>query len=148
MEKIGSQRAVPFLMRAVADSQEEVRKAGIVALGTIGAKDALNPLIEIYPDQRKDEKLLIISALGNLRDPRATDFLLNLLEERRPRWKKILGEGKEETLPTLFRALGRIGDKRAVSKIEDFISQTGDERLLKAAKGALAMIHGATKGVR
>ncbi len=148
MEKIGSQRAVPFLIRAIADPQDEVRKAGIVALGTMGAKDALNPLIEVYPDQRKAEKLLIISTLGNIRDSQATDFLLHLLEERRSRWKKILGEGKEEILLTLFRALGKIGDSRAASKIEDFISQTGDELLLKAARGALAMIDRATKGVK
>lgn len=139
MEKIESFRAVPFLIRAIADPRDEVKRAAIVALGTIGDKDAVSPLVEVYPDLSKEERSLVISALGNIGDPQAIDFLLSLMEEKRPRWKKILGEGREEILPTL-KALGKIGDPQATSKIEDFISQTGDDRLLIAAKQALSMI--------
>ncbi len=148
MEKIGSSRAVPFLVRMIADPQGEVRRAAIVALGAIGDKAAISPLIDIYPERGKEERLLIISALGNIGDPQAMDFLLNLMERRRPRWKKILGEGGEETLPAIFKALGKIGDRRATAKLEDFISQTRDAKLRSAAQQALSGIKQATKEER
>lgn len=148
LEKIRSIRAVPFLSRAVADPQTEVRRAAIVALGTIGDKEAVSPLMEIFPDQEKEDRLLIISALGNIGSPQATDFLLGLMGEKRPRLKKILGEGQKEILSALFVALGKIRDPRAAPKIEHFISQTSDDRLLAAAQRALSMIKQTVKEER
>ncbi|MDQ6740140.1 MAG: HEAT repeat domain-containing protein [Actinomycetota bacterium] len=79
----GTQRITPAilaLIRALADPIADVRRAAVVALGEIGATEAVEPLITtLQTDPDGVVRRRAASALGRIGDPRATEPLLSAL---------------------------------------------------------------------
>ena len=88
----------------------------IVELGESKSSDAVPELIHALKSKSGNVRRLAASALGKLRDARAVDPLLNLLEH----------ESKPQVRQYSVKALGAIGDKRA-EKILRQIAENEDE---------------------
>ncbi len=78
---IGSEKAVPHLIKALED--EEARWTAIDALARIGSTKALRPLTGLLRDKRPEVRLEVIRAFGRFEDPR----LLGVLEKLETRDK-------------------------------------------------------------
>lgn len=122
--------------------------AAASALGNIGDRRALNPLIECLEDEYWNVKASAASALGNLKDPRAIRPLIRALGEneygfsrlaaasalsklREKKWINIV-KGESED----FERLGNCGDKRA---LEPLIKALGDKKPDVRIRAALAL---------
>ena len=131
-------RIVPKLIKVLReDNNKYARSAAAVALGKIGDKRAVEPLIEIarkginrirvfnYPvDYYRS-----LEALGTLGDKRATDVLIKALHKEHYSMRKRIAY-----------SLGQIGDKRAVEPLIEVLE--GKHRTpfwLKAYLGGLGM---------
>lgn len=79
----GTQRitpAIPALIRALADPIAAVRRAAVVALGEIGANEAVQSLITtLQTDPDGVVRRRAATALGRIGDPRATEPLISAL---------------------------------------------------------------------
>ena len=73
--RLGDERAVPFLVRALAD--DDARWGAIDALATIGSTQALKPLAGLLRDKRVEVRREVIRAFSKFSDAR----LLSLLEQ-------------------------------------------------------------------
>ena len=103
----------------------EVRWMAAQALGRIGDRRAVVPLMQILPAAGGDLGLYVAQALGELGDWRAVPALI---EESRRR--------EEPELRGVAEALGIIGDPQAVPALVDLL-QTGKEDVRCAAAVAL-----------
>lgn len=129
----GDPRALGPLVQVLRDQDEDgqVRMGAAMALGSLGDRAAVAPLIEfVRVDMQKRTGIIAagIGALGELRDPRAVPILLEALNNRAEDW--LYRE-------MAARALGSIGDRRAVSSLIA-AAYMGDTR--HDAIGALAEI--------
>lgn len=80
LEPWSQERAVPLLLRALADSDPEVRKNAVRALGNLGDRQVTGPLIATLADETV--RVPALEALGKLGDERAVDPLLSYLFAR------------------------------------------------------------------
>lgn len=113
------------------DDDGQVRMSAAMALGSLGDRAAVEPLIEfVRVDMEKRTGIMAagIGALGELKDPRAVPILLEALSNRADDW--LYRE-------MAARALGSIGDPRAV---DDLISAAYMADTRHDAIGALAKI--------
>ncbi len=117
--EIGDARALEPLCQALEDSIRPVRFAAAAALGKIGDKNAVIPLIntldkhqvsdvqrplmELVLESPQDVRVGIAQALGDLKDPRSVDTLIELTLSR-----STFVRG------AAVAALGRVGDPKAV----------------------------------
>jgi HEAT repeat protein len=77
--KICSERAAEPLVRALADPHPEVRAEAVASLAAIG-KPAIPPLVRFLKYTRGEERIEIISVLGELRSSDAIEPIIQLLE--------------------------------------------------------------------
>lgn len=82
-----------------------IRLAAATALGKIGDRRAVDPLIAALDDQGR-VKEVVVQALGEIGDPRAADPLITVLDDRD--W---------EVKSTAAKALGKIGEDRAIQPL-------------------------------
>lgn len=81
--RIGDRAAVPALIEALADPDEDVRTDAAGALSAIGDRRAAGPLLEsLLGDPCDDVKLSAIAGLGRLRDANLAPWLIRLLKGR------------------------------------------------------------------
>ncbi|RKY36993.1 MAG: hypothetical protein DRP72_03565, partial [Candidatus Omnitrophota bacterium] len=80
-----------------------VREQAAIALGEIGDKRAIEPLINTLKDRNSDVRKYAAIALGKIGDKKAVEPLINALED------KSWGVCKHAII-----ALGKIGDKKAI----------------------------------
>ncbi len=76
--------AGPGLIAVLKDQESsEIRENAATALGKIGIKDAVNPLISVL-ESEKDEyaKRAMCWSLGELRNPNATEILIKMLKNK------------------------------------------------------------------
>jgi HEAT repeat protein len=71
-------RAIPSLIAALADDEQDVRQNSANALGHFG-EPALGPLIEALGDGDEEVRTWALCALGYMRDPRAVPHLLQAM---------------------------------------------------------------------
>src|SRR5262249_58727815 len=79
--RIGDPSAIPPLLRLLASRDPYTRIEAISALGSLKAKEAVEPLIEITADEHVEPFILnkAIQTLGDIGDPRAVAALVPLL---------------------------------------------------------------------
>ncbi len=65
------QPAVDFLLLALQDGDKRIRIAAAHALGEIGDRRSVEPLISMLADRDRDIRFISASALGMIGDPRA-----------------------------------------------------------------------------
>ena len=108
--------AYPTALRLLAMDRSEIRRAAVRALGDLGDRRAVVPLIERLND---DEVFLeVVDALGALGDSRAVPYLVDLLSEYRI---ELIG-----TKHRIVKALGELRDPRAVEPILAFLDEEYD----------------------
>jgi HEAT repeat protein len=155
--KIRDENSVPFLIPLLDDNHPPVQQAACDALGDIGDKRAVFPMLERV-DSYKRLRRAICRAFGKLGDLRAVDVLLVHMNDESPSVRfaafKSLGQlGDLRALDPLIQnlrhddwhvreaicqALGMLGDKRAVDPIIQKLND--DTRVRWAACKALGML--------
>jgi HEAT repeat protein len=144
LEKIGGQEAADLLMVMADDPESEIREAAIIALGFVGKADNVPELLDLA--YRHPENILrVISTLGRLGGQETKDFLSGILAERQKQSGFTSHCSRDALRLAVIKALGRIGDKDSLSKIQEFqdsLSGTqkilfGGYRLNKAAEDIL-----------
>ncbi len=112
----------------VPEEVGEVQWMAAQALGRIGDKRALDPLMEVLATAGGDLGLYVAQALGELNDRRAVPGLIAKSKRR-----------EEPELRGIAEALGRIGDLQAVPALLELL-QTGKEDVRYASAVALGLI--------
>lgn len=163
LARLGDARSIPNLMLATGNADVEVRRQAIVALGILRAKQAIDLLIERLSDDTVLREAVV--ALGNIDDPRTLDPLLTVLrvedvpvDVRRailealgrrkvtdavPELMAMLREGAGPLAVDAIRALGAIGDERAIARLIELL-RSPDPEVVGAANSALHVITGKT----
>lgn len=77
-------RAIPLYEKRLVDADPRVRSAAAVALGELGAKEAIVALIKLVDDADAYVRQMAINALGEIGDPRALPRLARALRDTRP----------------------------------------------------------------
>lgn len=107
--KIADNCAFESLLALLEDGT--VRKEAVEALGLLGNKDAIDPIIEILQDPDENIRVAVAGALGQFSDKMAVLPLIDALKD--DEWRVV---------EAAARALGQIGDERAVDPLLDFPS--------------------------
>ena len=100
--------AVNALLNALNDGEWRVRAAAGASLGALGDKRAVFPLCQRLEDKRGDVRRAAAEALAALGDPDATVPLIMALDRERD----------SETSRLIARALGAVGDDRALRALQ------------------------------
>ncbi len=104
--RLGDRRATAPLVGLLDDADILVRAAGAEALGALGDPRSANPLARALEREWEDRtRLALIIALVQLKDTRALEPLLQILERKR---------GSLEQRPKAAELLGELGDPRAI----------------------------------
>jgi HEAT repeat protein len=106
------------LLAAISDTDEEVRLTAIYALGSLGAKEAVQPLIEMIQDPKRygigdKYRKAAVEALGVIADPRAVTPLIGAIKSKHTELRRVVSA-----------ALGKIKDPRAVEALVSALSDT------------------------
>jgi HEAT repeat protein len=85
LAKIGDAKSTPALLRLLKSRDNYVRIEAINALGTLKAKEAVDPLLEIALDDQGERFISkkAIEALGNIADPKAVPTLVRMMFKER-----------------------------------------------------------------
>jgi hypothetical protein len=115
-----SPRAYEPLVAALKDDNRDVRWAAIEALGELGDRRAVAPLVEYLdkPEAYRWARRLIASALGTIGDPAAVPPLVKLLEDADPFVRRLAA-----------LALVRIGEPSGVARVRALLADTSDPTL-------------------
>lgn len=101
-------RDVHSLLRTLCDKKRSPsqRMQAATALGKIGDRTAVEPLINALKDRDRGVRIQVIKALGDIGDHRSTEQVLTMLNDQ-----------DDETRLEAVIALGKIGDPRAVEPL-------------------------------
>ncbi|MDD5679370.1 MAG: HEAT repeat domain-containing protein [Kiritimatiellae bacterium] len=150
--RIGNEKAARPLIKALNDESVEVRIGAIQALAWMQAKEAVPALIELSANNDTGIRRRAAQALGQIGDSRADPALLKLLndpdhhvkqnamfalgwlksEPAVPELMERIKKGNVEDpyqrdlMATAVRALGSIGDKRALPLLKDLAEKAND----------------------
>ncbi len=152
---IGDKNAFEPLLEALGDANNRVREAAAEALGKTGNPFAVEPLIGTLESESEDLRKAAAEALGRIGDSRAVEPLIRALEwdyyelfeatlakrkERDPEAEKVLiGELSEKYIfirEAAARALGQIGDARAVEPLIAAMKYVSQNRAGGVGRGA------------
>ena len=119
--------AVGVLVDGLADEEEELRRSAARALGRIGDRRAVEPLVARLTEERWDDIVAaVIEALGRLGGPRAVDALLAETGDGTALHRRVWA----------ISALGGLGDPSAVPRLLDVMLVSSDQRQWAAAHQA------------
>lgn len=113
IEGMRSRGDVPGLMRALVHDEDEVEWRAAAALGSMGPQ-ALDHLHRGLYASSADQRIGIVEALAEIRDPRSTQPLIDLLGR----------DEKTEVRFVVAIALGEIGDERALWPLRGALRDT------------------------
>jgi HEAT repeat protein len=153
---IGSERAVPVLVKALVHKEDEVRQGAAKALRAISSEQAVPALVGALQDTDADVRYDAFEALTRIRSESAIPALAEMLQGKNPDacqhavW--LLGRiGSEKAIPALVgallnkesvvrseaaKALGRIGSEKAIPALAEAL-QDEEARVSEAAAAAL-----------
>lgn len=116
--------ALPKLIAALRDSRPSARQLAAEALGEIGSREAVAPLVELIETDTSGARLEAITALGKIGDPAAIDPILSIQRNGSVAIRR-------KTIP----ALARFRDKRAVEALIAALADQNEEVRQSAAAG-------------
>ena len=94
LEVLQDDRALQHLIESLNDHDTEVRIAAAGALGKIGDKKAINPLMQRLndPDETENVRIAVLRSLGSFDDPRIIDVNIKMLQDKSPyvKWYAVL----------------------------------------------------------
>jgi eukaryotic-like serine/threonine-protein kinase len=136
LNEVGDERSIKHLLGAIKDSDWWVRSRAADALGKIGGPRVINAALALVTDRDEEIRRIAIEILNQTKDERALEHLIKAtadpdwwVSERAvdaigamgpsaarlavPRLLEML-QGNPKSLPSVARALGKIGDSRAL----------------------------------
>jgi len=120
LEKIGGEEACDLLMMMANDPSEEVRDLAVITIGLIGSHDVAPLLIDLA-QANPPVTLKAISALGKLGGRQAEAYLIRALEDSVTFAGLVSTDVSRDDLSlAVIKALGQIGDQRAIDSIKEF----------------------------
>jgi HEAT repeat protein len=94
------------LISALKDRERNVRVAVVSALGQLGDKQAIKPLLALVNDREWEVRAVLAEALGRLGDRSALRAVMGLLHDR-----------DQEVRQNAADAVGRVGDESAIDSL-------------------------------
>lgn len=146
---LGDRRAVPVLIGALEDSDDETRLFAVESLGRLRDTSSVIPLLRQAESDDAGIKKMVAYTLGLIRDGRALPTLHGMLSASDPnvRWNAALALCRfqdrsgtpviEEMLNREF--LGRVRVSNAAQGEEAMSAEQQEEAMLNAIRGALLL---------
>lgn len=152
--------ALPKLTAALRDSRPSVRQLAAEALGDIGSRESVAPLVQLIETDKSGARLEAIAALGKIGDPSAIDPILSIhrggsvavrkktiaalaqFRDRRAVEAMIvaLADQNEEVRQSAAAGLGEVGDQRVVAQLELLADKDPSQDVRAAAAQAIQRI--------
>jgi HEAT repeat protein/tRNA A-37 threonylcarbamoyl transferase component Bud32 len=148
---VGTSKSVKYLLEVIADSDWWVRTRAADALGKIGGPRVVDAVLALIKDENQDIRRAAIEILNQTKDERAVAQLIEAtrdadwwVSERAvdalaeigstkalPRFIDML-QGEAKSLPTVIRAIGKIGDQRSLEALLPLLSRPENEIKVEA----------------
>jgi eukaryotic-like serine/threonine-protein kinase len=148
---VGTSKSVKFLLEVIADSDWWVRTRAADALGKIGGPRVVDAVLALIKDENQDIRRAAIEILNQTKDERAVAQLIEAtkdvdwwVSERAvdalaeigsskslPRFIEML-QGEAKSLPTVIRAIGKIGDQKSLEHLLPMLSRPENEIKVEA----------------
>jgi eukaryotic-like serine/threonine-protein kinase len=148
---VGTSKSVKFLLEVIADSDWWVRTRAADALGKIGGPKVVDAVLSLIKDENQDIRRAAIEILNQTKDERAVAQLIEAtrdpdwwVSERAvdalaeigstkalPRFIDML-QGEAKSLPTVIRAIGKIGDQKSLESLLPMLSRPENEIKVEA----------------
>jgi serine/threonine-protein kinase len=148
---VGTSKSVKYLLEVIADSDWWVRTRAADALGKIGGPRVVDAVLSLIKDENQDIRRAAIEILNQTKDERAVAQLIEAtrdadwwVSERAvdalaeigstkalPRFIDML-QGEAKSLPTVIRAIGKIGDQRSLEALLPMLSRPENEIKVEA----------------
>jgi HEAT repeat protein/tRNA A-37 threonylcarbamoyl transferase component Bud32 len=148
---VGTSKSVKYLLEVIADSDWWVRTRAADALGKIGGPRVVDAVLTLIKDENQDIRRAAIEILNQTKDERAVAQLIEAtrdpdwwVSERAvdalaeigstkalPRFIDML-QGEAKSLPTVIRAIGKIGDQRSLEALLPMLSRPENEIKVEA----------------
>ncbi|HEY2679650.1 MAG TPA: HEAT repeat domain-containing protein [Steroidobacteraceae bacterium] len=148
---VGNAKSVKFLLEVIADSDWWVRTRAADALGKIGGPKVVDAVLALIKDENQDIRRAAIEILNQTKDERAVAQLIEAtrdpdwwVSERAvdalaeigsskalPRFIDML-QGEAKSLPTVIRAIGKIGDQKSLESLMPLLSRPENEIKVEA----------------
>jgi eukaryotic-like serine/threonine-protein kinase len=148
---VGTSKSVKYLLEVIADSDWWVRTRAADALGKIGGPRVVDAVLALIKDENQDIRRAAIEILNQTKDERAVAQLIEAtrdadwwVSERAvdalaeigstkalPRFIDML-QGEAKSLPTVIRAIGRIGDQRSLEALLPMLARPENEIKVEA----------------
>jgi serine/threonine-protein kinase len=148
---VGTSASVKFLLEVIADSDWWVRTRAADALGKIGGPRVVDAVLQLVKDKNQDIRRAAIEILNQTKDERAVAQLIEAtkdpdwwVSERAvdalaeigstaalPRFIDML-KGEAKSLPTVIRAIGKVGDQKCVEPLLPMLSRQENEIKVEA----------------
>ncbi len=151
LNAVGTSKSVKYLLEVIADSDWWVRTRAADALGKIGGPRVVDAVLALIKDENQDIRRAAIEILNQTKDERAVAQLIEAtrdadwwVSERAvdalaeigstkalPRFIDML-QGEAKSLPTVIRAIGKIGDQRSLEALLPMLSRPENEIKVEA----------------
>jgi HEAT repeat protein/tRNA A-37 threonylcarbamoyl transferase component Bud32 len=148
---VGTSKSVKYLLEVIADSDWWVRTRAADALGKIGGPRVVDAVLALIKDENQDIRRAAIEILNQTKDERAVAQLLEAtkdpdwwVSERAvdalaeigsikslPRFIEML-QGEPKSLPTVIRAIGKIGDQKSLEHLLPMLARPENEIKVEA----------------
>jgi HEAT repeat protein/tRNA A-37 threonylcarbamoyl transferase component Bud32 len=148
---VGTSKSVKYLLEVIADSDWWVRTRAADALGKIGGPRVVDAVLGLIKDENQDIRRAAIEILNQTKDERAVAQLIEAtrdpdwwVSERAvdalaeigsskalPRFIDML-QGDAKSLPTVIRAIGKIGDQRSLENLLPMLQRPENEIKVEA----------------
>src|SRR5579863_7055876 len=143
---VGTSKSVKYLLEVIADSDWWVRTRAADALGKIGGPRVVDAVLALVKDENQDIRRAAIEILNQTKDERAVAQLIDAtkdpdwwVSERAvdalaeigstkalPRFIEMLS-GEPKSLPTVIRAIGKIGDQKCIEHLLPLLQRPENE---------------------
>jgi len=148
---VGTAKSVKFLLEVIADSDWWVRTRAADALGKIGGPKVVDAVLALIKDENQDIRRAAIEILNQTKDERAVAQLLEATKDKDwwvseravdalaeigstkalPRFVEML-QGEAKSLPTVIRAIGKIGDQKSLEHLMPLLDRSENEIKVEA----------------
>jgi HEAT repeat protein/tRNA A-37 threonylcarbamoyl transferase component Bud32 len=153
LNHLGTARDIKHLLQVIKDDDWWVRTRAADALGKIGGPRVVDAVIELIRDEDEDVRRAAIEILNQTKDERAVNFLIEATKDKDwwvseravdalaeigskkavPALMELLhSQDNTRSLPTLARALGKIGDTRVIDSLIKLLDRPEKEIKIEA----------------